>query len=299
VRRFGLHNAEATSLWRSVPIMSIHPTAQVADGAELGQDVEIGPFSVVGPLVRLGDRCRLGSHVVVEGDTVVGADTQIYSFAVLGEFPQDKKLRAAGDRYVGRLRIGERNSIREHATIHGGTPFGNGVTTIGNDNMFLIGSHVGHDSTVGNGAVFTNGAMAAGHTVIGDRVILGAMVGVHQFARIGEMAMVGAGSMLSHDAPPYALLQGDRARLIGVNLIGLKRNDVPDEHAAAIKRAFRMLFWRRGRLDERLAAVRQTELAQDPKVQKILKFVAETRRGVCMPRGRRVVFDESKADETA
>ena len=133
--------------------MSIHPTAQVEEGAQLGEDVEIGPFCVIGPKVRLGNRCRLGSHVVVEGDTHVGDDTQIYSFAVLGEFPQDKKLPKDSERLVGRLRIGKRNSIREHATIHGGTPFGGGLTTIGDDNMFLIGSHVGQDSRIGHGVV--------------------------------------------------------------------------------------------------------------------------------------------------
>ena len=171
--------------------MAIHPTAIVAPSAELGEDVDIGPYCVVGARVRLGDRVRLESHVVVDGDTWIGNDSEIFPFATIGCQPQDKKLK--GDEAGGRLRIGEHNRIRESVTIHGGTAYGSGETRIGDHNMLLVGAHIGHDATVGSHVVFTNGAMAAGHTVIGDRAILGAMVGIHQFARIGRLAMIGAG----------------------------------------------------------------------------------------------------------
>lgn len=278
--------------------MTIHPTAQVAADAQIAEDVEIGPYAVVGPRVRIGPRTHVGPHVVIEGDTHIGEECHIFPFAVLGTLPQDKKIPSVEDAIVGRLRIGARNTIREHVTIHGGTPYGTGETIVGDDNMLLIGSHIGHDSRVGNHCVFTNGSMAAGHTVIHDSVILGAMVGVHQFARVGRMAMVGAGSMLSHDAPPFALVQGDRARLIGVNLVGLKRNGVPDPHSANIKKAYRLLFWRRGNLAERLGAVRASSTADDPMVDEIVDFVDNTRRGVCMPRGRRILFGDEKVEET-
>jgi UDP-N-acetylglucosamine acyltransferase len=264
--------------------MAVHPTAIVAPGAELGEDVEIGPYCTVGPRVRLGARCRLVAHVVVDGDTWLGEDNDVYPFAVIGSTPQDKKLRA-GD--AGRLRIGAHNRIREHVTIHGGTSFGGGVTTIGDHNMVLVGAHIGHDATVGSHVVFTNGAMAAGHTSIGDRAILGAMVGIHQFARVGKMAMVGAGAMVSHDAPPFSMVQGDRAKLVAVNLVGLHRNGFTAEQKALVKRVFRLLFWRAGTLHQRLEFVRSSALHRDPICREIVDFVAASKRGVCSPRSGR------------
>ncbi len=262
--------------------MDIHPTALVSPGAELGAGTRVGPYCVIGPRVRTGAGCHLWSHVVIHGETVIGDECEIFPFAVLGTTPQDKKFTGeAGNRLV----IGNRNRIREHVTIHGGTPFGHGVTTVGDDNMLLVGSHIGHDAQVGSHVVFTNGAMAAGHTVIQDRVVLGAMVGVHQFGRVGRLAMVGAGAMLSRDAPPFALVQGDRARVVGVNAVGLKRQGISTEDVAAIKRAFRQLLWRSGTLAERVATVRE-RFGEHASVREILTFVADSKRGVCRPRGR-------------
>jgi len=265
--------------------MGVHPTAIVAPGAELGDDVEIGPYCTIGPKVRIGDRTRLVGHVVVDGDTWIGSDCELFPFAVLGVTPQDKKLRA-GDA-AGRLRIGSHNRIREHVTIHGGTPFGGGTTTLGDHNMVLVGAHIGHDATVGSHVVFTNGAMVAGHTSIGDRAILGAMVGIHQFARVGKLAMVGAGAMVSHDAPPFAMVQGDRAKLVAVNLVGLHRNGYTAEQKALVKRVFRLLFWRAGTLHQRLEFVRGSSLHRDPICREIVDFVAASKRGVCSPRSGR------------
>lgn len=266
--------------------MGIHPTAIVAPGAELGPEVEIGPYCTVGPNVRLGARTRLAGHVVVDGDTWIGEDCELYPFCVVGTTPQDKKLKA-GQPVGGKLRIGSHNRIREHVTIHGGTPFGGGTTTIGDHNMLLVGSHIGHDATVGDHVVFTNGAMAAGHTVIGDRAILGAMVGIHQFARIGKLAMVGAGAMVSHDAPPFATVQGDRARLVAVNLVGMQRNGYSAEQKALVKRVFRLLFWRAGTLHQRLELVRGSSLYREDVCREIVEFVAASKRGVCSPRSGR------------
>jgi len=277
--------------------MGIHPSAIVAPDALLGEDVEIGPYCTVGPQVRLGARTKLVGHVVVDGDTWIGDDCELYPFCVVGCNPQDKKLKS-GDS-VGKLRIGSHNRIREHVTIHGGTPFGGGTTTIGDHNMLLVGSHIGHDATVGNHVVFTNGAMAAGHTWIGDRAILGAMVGVHQFARVGKLAMVGAGAMVSHDAPPFAMVQGDRAKLVAVNLVGLHRNGYTAEQKALVKRVFRLLFWRAGTLHQRLEFVRSSALHRDPVCREIVDFVAASRRGVCSPRSGRQQRAETAGDQAA
>jgi UDP-N-acetylglucosamine acyltransferase len=260
----------------------IHPTAIVASGAQLGEDVEIGPYCVVGEHVRLASRTRLVAHVVIDGDTWIGEDCELFPFCSVGTTPQDKKLKA--NREPARLRIGNNNRIREHVTIHGGTPFGGGTTTVGDDNMILVGAHIGHDATVGNKVVFTNGAMAAGHTEIGDRAILGAMVGIHQFARVGKLAMVGAGAMVSHDAPPFAMIQGDRAKLVAVNKVGLHRNGYTAEQKALVKRVFRLLFWRAGTLHQRLEFVRASALHRDPICREIVDFVAASKRGICSPR---------------
>lgn len=265
--------------------MGIHPTAIVAPGAELGEQVEIGPYCTIGAQVRIGARTRLVGHVVVDGDTWIGEDCELFPFAAIGCHPQDKKLK--GSDPSGKLRIGDHNRIREHVTIHGGTPFGGGTTTIGDHNMLLVGAHIGHDASVGSHVVFTNGAMTAGHTSIGDRVILGAMVGIHQFARVGKMAMVGAGAMVSHDAPPFSMVQGDRAKLVAVNLVGLHRNGFTSEQKALVKRVYRLLFWRAGTMHQRLEFVRGTAFYRDPICREIVDFVAASRRGVCSPRSGR------------
>lgn len=276
---------------------SIHATAHVAPGAELGAGVVIGPGCIVGPRVRIGEGCVLHPHVVVQGDTELGPHCELFPYVCLGVRPQDKKLRAHAEQlrrdgwidedgqWLGRLRIGAENEVRENVTLHGGTPFGSGITRIGDRNMFLAGSHVGHDSTVGSECIFTNGAMAAGHSEVQDGAILGAMAGVHQFARIGRHAMIGAGSMVSQDTPPFSLVQGDRARLIAVNLIGLRRAGFAQEQVNLIKRVFRLLFWRGGPLEGRIAQARDFG-GGDPLAEEILRFVESSERGVCSPRGR-------------
>lgn len=278
----------------------------IASGAELGEDVEVGPWCNLGARVRIGDGCRLHSHVVIDGDTILGARCEIFPFAVLGVRPQDKKLRINAEAlraegwydeswaWCGKLRIGSDNEIRESVTIHGGTPYGRGSTTLGDRNMFLAGSHVGHDAVIGNDCVFTNGAMAAGHCHVADRVILGGMAGIHQFTRVGRNAMVGGGSMCSQDVPPFALVQGDRARLISTNNIGLKRSGFSPEQVGMLKRVFRLLFWREGRMEDRIAEARAFGRG-DPLAEEILAFVESTERGVCSPRDRSSPADDGES----
>lgn len=264
---------------------TVHPTAMVAETAELADDVRIGPYCCIGGRVRIGPRTRLVSHVVVEGDTWLGADCEVFPYTVLGTRPQDKKL--GPDSTPGAVRIGDRNVLREFVTVHAASP--GGTTRVGNDNMLLASAHVGHDAQIGDGVVLTNASMAAGHTSIGDRSVLGAAVGVHQFARIGRLAMIGAGAMVSKDVPPFGMAQGDRARLRGVNVIGLLRAGLSADDVATIKRAFRLLFWRGGTLHQRLTEARRIADG-NPYVEEIIQFIESTRRGVVMPRGE--PFDE-------
>lgn len=197
----------------------IHPSAVIEPGAELGEGVAVGPFCVIGPQVRLHDGVRLKSHVVIAGDTEIGTETVIFPFASIGEVPQDLKFRGEQTRLV----IGARNRIREHVTMNPGTEGGGGVTVIGDDGLYMAGCHVAHDCRIGDRVILVNHASVAGHCVLGDDVIVGGLSGVHQFVRIGRGAMIGALSMVTADVIPFGLVQGPRAVLHGLNLVGLKR----------------------------------------------------------------------------
>jgi UDP-N-acetylglucosamine acyltransferase len=273
--------------------MNVHPTAIVEDGARLGADVRIGPYCVIGRLVRLGDGCHLHAHVSIQGDTHLGPGNEIWPFASLGGIAQDRKVDR--DAPSGTIRIGARNLVRENVTVHPGTPLGGGTTVIGDDNMLQIGAHLGHDTSIGNHVVMTGGAMVAGHTSIGDRAVLGAMVGVHQFCRIGRLAMLGAGSMVPKDAPPFAMVQGDRARIRGVNVIGMRRAGYSAEDVAVVKRTYRALFWRTDVLHARVEKVRAS-WGDHPLVAEILDFMSQTRRGVLMSRGRTELAEERETE---
>ncbi|SDD78685.1 UDP-N-acetylglucosamine acyltransferase [Paracoccus isoporae] len=210
----------------------IHPSAVIAEGAVLGQGVRIGPFCVIGPRVRLGDGVELKSHVVIGGDTSVGAQTVIYPFASIGQDPQDLKYRGEDTR----LEIGARNRIREYVTMNPGTEGGGGVTRVGDDGLFMASCHVAHDCRIGDRVVLVNSVAVAGHCVIGDDVIVGGLSGIHQFVRIGQGAMIGALSMVTADVLPFGLVQGPRAHLDGLNLVGLKRRGASRAEIAELRR---------------------------------------------------------------
>ncbi len=202
-----------------MPETLIHPTAVIEPGAQIADGVTIGPFCVVGAKVKLSQGVVLKSHVVVAGDTSIGQDTVVFPFACIGEVPQDLKFR--GEEVS--LRIGARNRIREYVTMNPGTEGGGGITTVGNDGLFLSGSHVAHDCHVGDRVILVNNASVAGHCHLEDDVIIGGLSGVHQWVRIGRGAMIGAVTMVTADVIPYGLVQGPRGHLDGLNLVGLKR----------------------------------------------------------------------------
>ena len=247
--------------------VDIHPSAIVEPGAQLGEGVSIGPFCHVGPQVRLADRVQLKSHVVVAGDTQVGEDTVIFPFACMGEIPQDKKFNGEATKLV----IGARNRIREHVTMNTGTEGGGGLTSIGDDGLFMAGCHVAHDVIIGNRVIVVNQAALAGHCVLEDEVIVGGLSGVHQFVRIGTGAIIGAVTMVTNDVIPYGLVQAPRGVLDGLNLVGLKRRGVPRADITALRAAFQMLAQGEGAFQER--ARRLGDETESDYVRRIVEFV--------------------------
>lgn len=259
--------------------MAIHPTAVVDPAAQLG-DVEVGPYAVIGPGAKLADGVVIGAHVVIEGDTTIGAGTRVHPFACLGGEPQD--LKFAGE--DARLEIGQGNVIREYVTMHRGNSAGGSVTRVGDHNLFMACSHVAHDCQVGSHCVLANNVALGGHVVVHDRAVLGGLAGVHQFARIGRCAMVAAGSMVSLDVPPFCLAQGDRARLYGLNVIGLRRAGFEAGTISALRKAYRELFG--GAAPLRMAAEKlRAEASDEADVLELAGFIEGSVRGVCRAAG--------------
>ena len=258
--------------------VSIHPTAVVDPAARLGEGVFIGPFSVVGPDVELGDRVRLASHVVVEGRTSIGADTVIYPFASIGHRPQDLKFKGEPSELI----IGRNNQIREHVTMSPGTEGGGMVTRVGDNGLFMVGVHIAHDCVVGDHAVLANNATLAGHVELGDFVTIGGLSAVRQFVRIGSHAMIGGMSGVEKDVIPYGLVMGDRARLAGLNLVGLERRGFQKDDIHALRAAYRLLFGNEGTFAERMEEVGR-DMGQQALVADVLAF-ARGSRSLCQPR---------------
>lgn len=258
----------------------IHPTAIVDRKARLGAGVKIGAYCIVDGDVELGDNVELVSHVVVVGRTRMGSDTIVYPFASIGHRPQDMKYRGE----PSTLEIGARNVIREHVTMNPGTEGGGMVTRVGDDCLFMVASHVAHDCQLGDHVVMANNATLGGHVSVGSWAILGGLAAVHQFVRIGRHAIVGGMSGVEHDVIPYGSVMGDRARLAGLNLVGLKRRGFDRETIHDLRRAFRLLFADEGTMAERLSDVAELFNGNEP-VMDILNFIqVESARPICQPR---------------
>jgi UDP-N-acetylglucosamine acyltransferase len=244
-------------------LATIHATAIVDRRSELASDVIVGPYAIVEAGAVVGPGCVLHPHAIVRGPTALGPRNVVYPFAVIGGDPQAKQ-RAQGP---AQLEVGEGNVFREHATVHGGTD--GRMTRIAAGNLFMVGSHVAHDVVVGSSCVFANGVQLAGHAVIEDWVTFGGLSGVTQHVRVGESAFVAATSACERDVPPFVVVQGDRARVRGLNTVGLRRRGVPEESIAALERAVRKLWHSRLTRREALAALEP--LARDePHVRRLL-----------------------------
>lgn len=258
----------------------VHPTAIVGANASIAEGVEIGPYCVLGSDVVLEDGVVLRSHVVIEGRTKIGAGTEIFPFASIGMPPQD--IKYAGE--PSELIIGKNNIIREHVTISPGTAGGSMVTKVGDNNLIMIGVHIGHDSRIGDHTVLSNNAAIGGHVTIEDYVIFGAQSGVHQFVRIGRHAMIGGLSAVVRDVIPYGSVTGERAGLTGLNLIGLKRRGFSRGEIRTLRTAYRLLFAEEGTLNERLSDVADM-YGDNQAVMEIVDFISsDSSRSVCLPR---------------
>lgn len=257
----------------------IHPTAIVAEEADIGVEVEIGPYSVIGPGVRLGDGVKVHSHVVIDGDTSIGENTEIFPFASIGLRSQDKKYE--GERAA--LIIGKNNVIREHVTMNPGTKGGGMKTIIGDNGLFMVASHVAHDCVIGDSVIMANNATLGGHVHVGDYAVIGGLAAVHQFVRIGPYAVIGGMSGVENDVIPFGRVKGERAHLAGLNLIGLERGGFTKDQVRILQRAVNQLFADEGTLEQRINRV-ASDFESEGLVMKIIDFARQkTRFPLCQP----------------
>ena len=259
--------------------VTIHPSALVDPAAQLGSGVEIGPYCIVGPQVVLGEGVRLLNHVNVEGRTELGPGCTVHSFASLGGPPQHLAHRGEPTRLI----VGARNSIREHVTMNTGTVAGGGVTRVGDDGLFMVGSHVAHDCVVGDHVVFANNATLGGHVHMGDYVFMGGLSAVHQHTRVGRQAFIGGLAAVTKDVIPFGSVWGVYAHLEGLNLVGLKRRGFGREQIKDLRSAYRLLFGPEGTFQERLDDVARVFHHNDD-VREIVDFIrADATRPLCLP----------------
>jgi UDP-N-acetylglucosamine acyltransferase len=271
------------------PGASVDPKAVVHAGAEIGAGTIVGPYVVIGEHVRIGRTCRIGASSVIDGYTEIGDGNEIFPFASVGLIPQD--LKFAGE--PTRLKIGDRNVIREFVTIHRGTAGGGGVTEIGDHNLFMAYAHIAHDCRVGNETIFANGATLAGHVLVEDHATIGAFSGVHQFCRVGRHAFIGGYSVVTKDALPFAKTVGNRARIYGLNTIGLERRRFSRDSIAKLRRAYRHLV--HSNTSRALAQIEGDRSLKCDEVDYLVQFIKTSSRGVSLRRPSRRL--EEAADE--
>ena len=257
----------------------IHPTSVVCDGAVLGDGVEIGPLCYVGPNVKIGDGTRLLSHCNVDGYTTLGCRNVLHPFAALGQPAQDHAVIPGS---VMKLEVGDDNIFREGTAIHTGTQ-PDSSTIIGNHNMFMNGSHVGHNCIIGNNVIYVSQAVSGGYAEIQDNVILSGLVAIHQFCRVGRFTIISGCSAFSKDVPPFMIVAGDPAVVSGLNSVGLARAGMPAEHRSELKKAFRILYRSGLSLQDAIATMEQ-ELESNEPVEHLLRFLRTVDRGIIRTR---------------
>lgn len=253
----------------------IHPTAIVAEGAKIGANVQIGPFCIIEDTVEIGANTVLNSHIVVKGHTTIGENNQIYQFATIGEVNQDLKYKGEPTKTV----IGNNNRIREHVTIHRGTVQGCGVTRIGDNNLLMVNAHIAHDCQIKNNCILANNATLAGHVELDDFVIVGGMSAIHQFVIVGAHVMLGGGSMVSQDVPPYVMAQGNHARPFGMNIEGLKRRGFDKPTIHAIRNVYKLIYRSDKTLEQVLPEIEQIA-ATESSISFFVDFFKRSTRGI-------------------
>jgi UDP-N-acetylglucosamine acyltransferase len=260
----------------------IHKTAIVSDKAQIAKNVEIGPFCVIGDNVKIDEGTILKSHVVIDGNTTIGKNNIIFPFATVGLVPQD--LKFAGEQ--SQLIIGDNNSIREHVTIHLGTKDGGMITKIGNNCLLMVGVHIAHDCIIGNNVILANNATLAGHVEVGNNVVIGGLSAVHQFVRIGGGAMIGGMSGVENDVIPFGLVMGERAHLAGINLVGMKRQNISRDEIHALRNFYKQVFENVGDINfiNRVSEISQ-DFSQNSTIKEVINFInSETSRSFCKPK---------------
>jgi UDP-N-acetylglucosamine acyltransferase len=256
----------------------IHKTAIIDTKAKISSTVNIGPYTVIGPNVEIGDNVMIQSHVNITGHTVIGKNNNIYPFASIGNDPQDMKYKGEKTELI----IGDNNTIREYSTINPGTVQGGGVTRVGNNNLIMISAHIAHDCIIGNNIVIANSAAIAGHAQIGDHVIIGGNCGIQQFTRIGKMAMIGGMTGVSRDVIPYGLSTGNRNYLNGINIVGLRRGNVPNKDIIDLTDAYKNIF-KTANLNENLGKL-NGQFKENSLVIEVLEFInKDKKRPICTP----------------
>ena len=253
----------------------IHATAIVDPKAEIEADVEIGPYAVIKGDVRIQAGTRIGPHVVIEPYVEIGPKCHIFQYAAIGAIPQSLKFEGEKTH----VKIGQGTIIREFVTIHRGTGYGGGITEVGQDNFLMAYTHVAHDCRLGRSVVLANNATLGGHITIGDHATVGGLVAIHQFARVGEYAFVGGKAAVVKDIPPYMIAAGDRARLHGLNIVGLKRAGFSSAALTQLKKTYRLIFRIGLTLNEAIERV-QAEVEQIPEVVRLIDFIKASERGI-------------------
>jgi UDP-N-acetylglucosamine acyltransferase len=252
----------------------IHATAVIHPGAQIGAECEIGPYCVIGEHVVLGERCRLHSHVVIDGHTLIGSENEFFPFTSIGLKTQDLKWKGG----ITRTRIGERNTFREYVTVHSATSDGE-ETVVGSRNHILAYCHLAHNVVLGNHIIMSNVATLAGHVTVEDSAVVGGLAAVHQFCRIGKMAIVGGCSKVVQDVPPFMLADGNPAETRTINKVGLERNGVSDETIGVLRQAYKILFREGLTIPNALTRI-ESELPSGPELQHLVNFVRTSQRGI-------------------
>ena len=257
--------------------LNIHKTAVVDPSAKLSPGVSVGPYSIIDGGVTIGDNVRIGAHCVLTGQTTIGKNCKIYTGAVIGSAPQDRKFSTDDNVF---LNIGENNVIREYVTINPGTLEGGGKTVVGSNNLIMAYSHIAHDCVIGNNCVMANAATLAGHVTLEDSAVIGGLSAVHQFVRLGRLSIVGGCSKVVQDVPPFSMTDGHPAQVHGLNLIGLKRAGFTRETIRLLKQTFKLLFFSGLSKTHALEQI-TSEMSSCPEIEHLVFFVKTSERGLC------------------
>jgi UDP-N-acetylglucosamine acyltransferase len=255
-------------------MMQIHETAIVSKKAKLAEDVQVGPYTVIGEGVAIGQGTKVGAHCLIEGNTSIGHNCEIFSGAVIGSRPQDLKYK--GEKSF--LEIGDNNIIREYCTFNRGTGEG-GKTAVGSNNLFMAYAHIAHDCVIGNHCIIANNGTLAGHVTIEDAAVVGGLVAIHQFVRLGKLSIVGGCSKVVQDIPPYSTSDGHPARVYGLNLVGLRRNNIPRDSIEELNRAFKILFNTGLSIKHALEKI-EKEIQQTEEILYLVNFIKSSQRGI-------------------